>query len=247
MNYPDTSKRPRFLAVAGTFLAALLSSPAVGQSQDPQTELVVSAVHGTALQLVDAQWVEMQSGDTLLELDGVRTLRGGRLELRWQNAVIEIGSEGAMSFELEVRPGGAQLVVMQYAGGVSIDCSRHCGDELTVRTPSLDVSSTDGLFTTAVVGANTEVVASTGIAWATSRLTGQRVTLSPGEAVVLRNGDQGAFEVIGAGHGKSPGANNGNAPNTNNGNGGSGNNGGNGNGPNGNGGTRGGNGNGGNN
>ena len=229
--------KPVWALVVASVVALGIAAPA--KAQVAHLDLVAADVVGTALQLINSQWVEIKAGDKLLGPEGVRTLKGGRLELQWGTAHISMGSEGAIAFEGSPRITSGGVVLFQYAGEVIVDCSQACTDGLTVRTPSIDVSIFYGTFVTDIAENGTGVSVVNGRATATSRLTGQHLTITSGDRVLVAEGDNGEIKVVAAGNGhKTSGTNgangNGNGPGTNNGNTGSAGNNGGGNDPSGN-------------
>jgi hypothetical protein len=205
----------QILAVIASAIASL-PTDAFGQGALPQ--MIIADVHGTALQLVASRWIELKNGDNLYSLDGVRTLHGGEIEFRWHDAVIHVGPETALMFELEATEGpNIRMVVFQYAGSLGVDCSGRCSDQLTIRTPTMEVASRNGSFSTIVTGIGTEIAVSGGQALATSLATGQEILVQVGERLAGNKNDHGPLVTT-----KLPG-NPGGSPS--NGNGASGNNG----------------------
>ncbi|MEO6395307.1 MAG: hypothetical protein ABIO40_05305 [Devosia sp.] len=202
----------RMLATAAMLVLGLSFGAPAASAETVPAGLSIVNVEGTALQLVNAAWVEIAPGDPLQSLEGVRTLGKARLTIAWRDAVLEIGPETTIALAVQRPFGRTSLLVTQYAGLVEISVPDSGATSIVVRTPSFDISSGGGRFSVSVSPGHTEA----------KMIAGSAVTLdhASGKSLKMEAGTIGQ-------RGTSPG-NKGNGPGDNNGNGGQNNNGGNG-------------------
>ena len=169
----------------------LLALAATAARADTPKAWTVTKSRGTAFVLADQEWRLLSTGDVVVAGQALRTLRSGAIQLKRQDATIELGA-GTTAVLAEQ---AAKTNVDLYSGTLLVN-TQSAGPEVSVTAAGVVVTGLQSSLAVRLTSTITvQVAVQSGSAAIVSTSSGQKLVLSPGQSVqtsaVALNGRSG--------------------------------------------------------